>query len=320
MRRTTLSALSLLVCVGASQAHAHGMRTAYLELNQQASGIILAKWKVSVPDDTVAPQFPSDCTTQTDGVAGSPNLRSFVLHCPRDLAGEPLAVRGLGPVLTEAVVRVVRPDGEVLSQVLTPALPSWLVPGQQSWRAVSLQYTALGIRHILNGADHLLFLLALVLYVRRPRAVFITETAFTLSHSVSFSATALGLIHLSARAAEACIAMSLILAALQASEPSRNNADSRGALLALVFGLVHGLGFASGLSEIGLPDHAVAAALVSFGLGVELGQVAFLLLVMCLLAAAARLVPLQRLALGGSYLVGVTGSFWFFQRLWLCFS
>jgi hypothetical protein len=160
----------------------------------------------------------------------------------------------------------------------------------------------------------------LVLYVRRPRAVLITETAFTLSHSISFSATALGLIHCSARAAEACIALSLILVALDASEPSQDDADSRGPLLALVFGLVHGLGFAGGLSEIGLPDHAVAAALVSFGLGVEIGQVAFLVAVMFLLAAAARLVPLPRIAFAGSYVVGVTGSFWLVQRLWLCFG
>lgn len=320
MRGATLSALGLLLCACAAPAHAHGMRTAYLELTEHEAGVVLATWKVTVPDDAVAPQFPSECTVQADAAAGSTNIRSYVLHCPGGLAGHALAVRGLGPVLSEAVVRVLRPDGQVLSRVLTSTTESWLVPGQQSWLAVARQYTALGVWHILTGADHLLFLLALVLYVRRPAAVFLTETAFTVSHSVSFSATALGLIHCSARAAEACIALSLILVALDAADRPHDDAEWRGPAIALVFGLVHGLGFAGGLSEIGLPDHAVATALVGFGLGVEIGQVAFLVAVMLLLAAAARVVPRQRIALAGSYVVGVTGSFWLFQRLWLCFG
>ena len=320
MRHTTLSALGLLLCACASPAHAHGMRTSYLELTEQGAGIVLATWKVTVPDGTVGPQFPDDCTVQGDGAAEEPNVRSYVLHCPHGLAGQVLAVHGLGPVLNEAVVRVVRPDGQVLSRVLMPAAASWAVPGEQSWPAVARQYSALGVWHILTGADHLLFLLALVLYVRRPRAVFLTETAFTLSHSVSFSATALGLIHCSARAAEACIALSLILVALDAADAPADDATWRGPAIALVFGLVHGLGFAGGLSEIGLPDQAVATALVGFGLGVEIGQVAFLVAVMVLFAAATRAVSQRRLALAGSYVVGVTGAFWLVQRLWLCFT
>lgn len=319
MRRNLLLGLLAGICT-ASVTHAHGMRTAYLELSEQTSGVVLATWKVSVPDDGAAPAFPRDCTVQADAVPSSPNVRSYVVECPHGLSGETLAVTGLGPVLNEAVVRVLRPNGQVLSQVLTAASPSWRVPGQQSWLTVARQYTALGIWHILTGADHLLFLLALVLYVRRPRAVFLTETAFTLSHSLSFSATALGLIHCSARAAEACIALSLILVAFDAAEQRPVTEWWKGPAVALVFGLVHGLGFAGGLSEIGLPDQAVAAALVSFGVGVEIGQVAFLVAVMLTLAGAARLVPMARLALAGSYAVGVTGFFWLFQRVWLCFS
>ncbi len=318
MRRAALSALLLLACAGT--AHAHGMRTAYLELTEHGAGVVLVMWKVSVPDDSVAPQFPHECTVRPNGGADSPNARSYIVQCPHGLTGQELAVRGLGPVLTEAVVRLIRSDGQVLSRVLTPTAASWLVPGQQSWPAVARQYTVLGIWHILTGADHLLFLLALVLYVRRPRAVFLTETAFTLSHSISFSATALGLIHCSARAAEACIALSLILVALDAGDGGDGEARWRGPAIAFVFGLVHGLGFAGGLADIGLPDHAVAAALVSFGLGVEIGQVAFLVAVMFLLAAAVRVVALPRIALAGSYVVGVTGSYWLFQRLWLCFN
>jgi hydrogenase/urease accessory protein HupE len=237
------------------------------------------------------------------------------------VGGRRIAVEGLGPVLTEAVVRVLRPDGSVLSHVLTAGAPAWVMPAVQSWVGVAVDYVRLGVEHILTGADHLLFLLALVLYVRRPRDVLITETAFTLSHSVSFSATALGWIHVYAPAAEACIALSLVLVALDVGDPeAERQAAWRGPAIALVFGLVHGLGFAGALSEVGLPDHAVASALIGFGLGVEMGQVAFLVLTILTLAALARVAPRTGLALAGSYLVGMTGTYWLFQRLWVCFA
>src|SRR5205809_535397 len=121
------------------------------------------------------------------------------------------------------------------------------------WTAVAVDYVRLGIAHILHGADHLLFLLALVLYVRRPRAVLVTETAFTLSHSLSFSAVALGWVHVFAPTAEACIALSLVLVALDVGRAhAERDAARQGAAIALVFGLVHGLGFAGALSEVGL--------------------------------------------------------------------
>jgi hypothetical protein len=163
--------------------------------------------------------------------------------------------------------------------------------------------------------------LAMVLYVRRPRDVFLTETAFTCSHTVSFSAVALGWIHAYAPAAEACIALSLILVALDVGDPhAERRAAWQGPAIALLFGLVHGLGFAGALSEVGLPDHAVATALVGFGLGVETGQVAFILVVMLGLAALARTTLVPRVVLAGSYLVGITGSYWLWQRLWVCFA
>src|SRR5262249_26143518 len=186
----------------------------------------------------------------------------------------------------------------------------WTLPSETSAIGVGLEYVRLGIEHILEGLDHLLFLLALVLFVRRPRTVLVTETCFTVSHSVTFSATALGWIHVSAPAAEAAIALSLILVALDVGTGAPlEDAAWEGPLIGLVFGLVHGLGFAGALGAVGLPDHAVASALVGFGLGVEIGQIVFLVVVLLALSALAHTRPrlLPRVALAGSYLVGVTG-------------
>ncbi|MBI5503497.1 MAG: HupE/UreJ family protein [Deltaproteobacteria bacterium] len=309
------------------------MRAASLEIVDSGGGAALVTWKTTIPDPTVRPVFAPSCTVvnppQGQSAAGDDRAsfesaplpatheRAFALHCAGGLMGPWLAVEGLGPVLTEAIVRVARPNGSVLSRVLTPSEPRWELPSANAQLDVARQYLSLGVRHILGGADHLLFLLALVLYVRRLRDVLWTETAFTLSHSISFSATALGWIHVSAAAAEACIALSLVLVALEigASAQPDSRARGQGPAIALVFGLVHGLGFAGALGEIGIPDREVAAALVAFGVGVEVGQLAFLLVVFPVVAIASRFGQFPRLAVAGNYAVGVTGCCWLFQRL-----
>src|SRR5262249_60785698 len=109
------------------------------------------------------------------------NVRAFSLRCDGGLGGRRVTVEGLGPVLTEAVVRVLRADGTVASRVLTAATPGWMIPTAQSWAEVGMEYVRLGIAHIATGADHLPFLLALALYGRRPRAIAPTATASTAS-------------------------------------------------------------------------------------------------------------------------------------------
>jgi hydrogenase/urease accessory protein HupE len=320
MRAPALLLLALLATP--SQVHAHGMRTAYLELREGSDGAVLGTWRTTVPASRVVPRLGDDCTAIGEGGRGvDAGAHAFTLRCEGGIGGRRVVVEGLGPVVTEAVVRVLRVDGTVLSHVVTADAPAWVVPAAQSWLGVGADYVRLGVEHILTGADHLLFLLALVLYVRRPRDVFVTESAFTVSHSISYSATALGWVHVHAPAAEACIALSLVLVALDVGDPeAERSASWQGPLIALVFGFVHGLGFAGALSEVGLPDHAVASALVGFGLGVEIGQVAFLLAVLLGVAVLSRRFPQKAVALAGSYLVGITGTYWLLQRLWVCFA
>src|SRR5262249_20940 len=263
-----LAALLLLPAL----AHAHGMRTAYLEVTEGARGSVVATWKTTVPAPGLAPDLGAGCAVSNPAGGGTAAFR-----CDGPLDGRRVAIAGLGPVITQPVV-------PLLPTAAAPPAPAWGVPSGQPWTAVGIDYVRLGIAHILTGADHLLFLLALVLYVRRPRAVLVTESAFTLSHSVSYSAVALGWIHVFAPAAEACIALSLVLVALDVGNPrAERHAAWQGPAIALVFGLVHGLGFAGGLSGVGLPGRAVARALVGFWLGGESGHVRVL---------AALLLPL----------------------------
>jgi hypothetical protein len=168
--------------------------------------------------------------------------------------------------------------------------------------------------HIATGADHLLFLVLLVLLLRRVRPVLLAETAFTLSHSISFAATSLGWIRVAAAPAEACIALSLVLLALDVREEPQRDA-LRGAAAAFVFGIVHGLGFAGGLREMGLPDAHAGLALVGFGAGVEIGQVAFLAVILGLAALLGRLRAFPRLVSGGAVAIGSVATAWLIERI-----
>jgi hydrogenase/urease accessory protein HupE len=181
--------------------------------------------------------------------------------------------------------------------------------------SVARRYVALGVEHIAIGVDHLLFLLALVLCLRRFAPVMLAETAFTLSHTLSFSASALGWIRVSSTAAEACIAASLVLIALDVTRPQRD-AQWKVACLAFAFGLVHGLGFAGALAEVGLPSSEVPAGLIGFAGGVELGQIIFLVIAVAALRLLERVPRIAPVAIqAGACTVGGTGCFWLLERI-----
>ena len=320
-----LAALALVLLV-ASPARAHGMRSVYVEIVEQSPGHARVTMRAQVPVSGARIATNAPCTLQASGEEVGATVETLL--CPSGVAGAMIRVEGLGPIVSEAVVWVALADGTSTSHLLTQNAPSWSLPRDDSWVSVARDYVSLGVHHILGGADHLLFLVGLVLCLRRVRAVLVAEAAFTVSHSITYSASALGWVHVSSGAAEACIALSLVLVALEACRrwSSRGEGASelgtssvRGAaVLAFVFGLVHGLGFAGGLSEIGLPARAIPAALAGFAMGVEIGQVAFLVAVLALFAAARRARAHRFISVAdvvGAYAVGVIGCFWLFERL-----
>jgi hypothetical protein len=283
-------------------AAAHGMTSAYLDVTEVEGGRAVVR--LTAPAAGLAVPTPEGCREEDASIM-----------CDGGLEGRTIAVAGLGPVVSEVVLSVTFRDGTTASRVLTASDPKWTIPRASRRALLLVDYGRLGLLHILSGIDHLLFLAALALSVRRVRAVLLAETAFTASHSLTFAASALGWIHVSPVAAEACIALSLILMAQDAAGAVKTGmlvSTRRASALAFVFGLVHGLGFAGGLAEIGLPDRAVALALAGFAGGVELGQIAFLALFLGVLALLAR-AP-ARLPLVLTYATGGAGAFLFLQR------
>jgi hypothetical protein len=323
-------AIALLGLFSGGSAWAHGMRTAYVEIIEHSRGNALVRFRSTVVGSAKL-EFPPECQASLAGESdkgkaqGTANPlvqggETFVLQCPGSLEGRTIGVRGLGEEISEAVVWIEPWGGEVSTFLMTPAKPSLEIPKRITAGQTLAQYIPLGIEHILTGPDHLLFLLLLVLVLRRPSSVLLAETAFTISHGLSFSAAALGLVHVSKEATEACIALSLLYLALDVERRDRPAPTAKAmAILALGFGLVHGLGFAGGMTELGLPKQYVGFALLGFGLGVEVGQVAFLLVALGLVYLLRRSRFSFQGTLALTYLSGGLAAYWFLLRVRDCF-
>ena len=181
-------------------------------------------------------------------------------------------------------------------------------------------YTGLGIGHILTGVDHLLFVLALVLIVRGRRRLLLTITAFTIAHSITLALATLGVVRIAGPPVEATIALSIVFVAseiLRLRQGREGIAVRKPWVIAFAFGLLHGLGFAGALAEVGLPQNSIPLALLFFNVGVEIGQLIFIAVVLAFAAIARRVLRNHdewTVALP-AYLIGSVASFWVFERI-----
>jgi hypothetical protein len=286
--RALFALVVLAVLAWPASARAHGQRIAYVDVDAITAETAAIHLRLSVPEPSLRITLEG-CDVDLVGGTTRALERSYSATCPGALDGRAITVAGLGPVVDEAVISIRRLDGHTTTRLARPDAPSVTVTeGTSAW-GQAVRFVRLGVVHIAGGADHLLLLALLVLALRRVRSVLVAETAFTVSHTLSFAATALGLVRVPAAPAEACIALSLVLLALDVPRADAPPMSARtGAMTALAFGFVHGLGFAGGLREVGVPEDAAAIAIVGFGAGVELGQLAFLALALGVVAFASR--------------------------------
>lgn len=305
-------------------ALAHGTRSATVVVVEPAPGRAVVRVRTADAGDSVSAAFDPPCRDEPSLVAGAtepaatgtggPSTAVRGYACDGPIAGRALVVTGLGPIVSEAIVSVTFAGGRTASAVVRADEPRAALPAEASFSEVARDYVRLGVAHILVGADHLIFLALLVLALRDTRKVLLAETAFTVSHSLSFSATALGLVRVSSAAAEACIAVSLVLLALDVGRREKRPSAREGALMALLFGVVHGLGFAGGLRELGVPEAQVGAALLGFAGGVEIGQLAFLAVCLLVVRRASRHRSFERWESRAAVLAGGLALYWFCDR------
>lgn len=323
----------LLGLLFSTPAGAHALQPGFLDL-QTLDG---THWRVvwRVPDLAgsampLALSLPEGCDARTppplhfDGVA---HVAIWPVTCPKGIAGGAIRIDGLEATSTDVLVRFELSPGHSGTLRLTPGETGANLPILPTRLGVLTSYTRMGIDHILSGTDHLLFVFTLMLLVPDRRRLIGAITAFTAAHSVSLALAALGVIQVPPPPVEAVIALSIMFLAAELAAPAEQTASlvvNRPWIAAFAFGLLHGLGFAGALLEIGLPQGEVPLALFSFNFGVEIGQLLFIAAVLGLGLALRRLWPGLSAMLTGrdrqgrralAYAIGTTAAFWFLARL-----
>jgi hydrogenase/urease accessory protein HupE len=242
------------------------------------------------------------------------------LLCSAPLDGAAIGLSGMESGFTDALVRIAPLGRPVQAERLTPGRPTVIAARPDAPGSVGWTYLGIGVEHILSGYDHLLFVVALVLLLGRLGPVVKAATAFTVAHSVTLAGTTLGLFGLPQPPVEALIALSIVFLAVEIvkRDPANPRLSERAPwLVAFLFGLLHGFGFAGALREIGLPEGDVPLALLTFNLGVEAGQLLIVVAVLGITAALRRvaLPALRPATLTATYVIGTVASFWFIERL-----
>lgn len=335
VRRMRRLAFALLwLAPAAEPVQAHLLAPALLEVRELPGAEMSVRWRAPSIGATAAlrPVFPVPCEVvgipRTTVDAGGARESQWRLHCTDSgFAGRAIAVAGLAGSGVEVIVRAVFGSGAEAQTLLDAAHPAWTVAPAASAGATFRSYLWLGADHLWSGPDHLLFLLGVLLLVRTPRRLLATVSAFTLGHSLTLSLAALRLIEIRQALAEVMIAATLLaLACTLARLPRDSLMARRPWLMAFFFGLVHGLGFAGALAEVGLPPAQIPRALLGFNLGIEAGQLALVAAALALVwqwrrQTSLRSLPTPRwLKKTPAYVIGSLAGFWFLQRSLLAFG
>ena len=328
--RVTWLALSILVT--SSLASAHEARPAYLELKETAPGQYSVLWRTPVLAGMrlpVALALPDDVKKLSEpnvqDLADSVVERRSIDAGANGLAGKRIEFPGLQLTIADVLVRVEMLDGRKWTTIVHPSQPWVEIAASQSWAGVVGTYILQGIRHILFGADHMLFVLGLLLIVKDRWMLLKTVTAFTVAHSITLAIATLGYAEVPVVPLNAAIALSILFLGpeiVRSWQGETSFTIRHPWVVAFAFGLLHGFGFASALASAGLPKHELPLALVSFNIGVELGQLGFIALVLALERSFRILEirwPRWVEALPG-YTVGSLGAFWTIQRVAILFG
>ncbi|MCE8537877.1 HupE/UreJ family protein [Ruegeria pomeroyi] len=329
--------LLLSFCLGVllpSRVPAHALEPAFLELTPFGAGEWRVTWRKPqvqgqpMDIDAVLPEGCSPRRGSQPDFDGRAFLEGWVAHCADGIGGGEIRIEGLERSRTDVLVRyATSPEAAPQAMRLTAATPAFIVPENSGMLGVAAGYFMLGVDHILKGVDHLLFVLMLLFLIRDWRPLLAAVTSFTVAHSISLAAASLGWIVVPSPPVEAIVALSI---AFLAAEQLHHRRDLPGLTLrypwtvAFAFGLLHGLGFARALLDVGLPERDVPLALLAFNLGVEAGQVLFIAVAVAMGHAIARLYPVfaTHMTRAGSfglrsvaYAVGALASYWVIERV-----
>lgn len=323
--RFTYSILFLLILNFATSLNAHEIRPALLEITERSAGLYDVTWKVPTRGGRVLaispilPESFSPVGLPSNNMIPGALIEQATYKSEEPLAGEKIVIEGLSAVQIDVLLQIELLDGSNYSAIIRPTGPTYQIPLIETKSEVAYSYWRMGFNHILDGIDHLLFLLALVFFIPRFRNLLWAVTAFTVAHSITLALATLGVLYVPSAPTEAVISLSIVFLAVEIVR--KHNGDKTLTerypwIVAFIFGLFHGLGFAGALSEVGLPQHEIPLALFTFNVGVESGQVLFIAIVAIIFAVLRkvniaypkwswRVVP---------YTIGGIAAFWTIQR------
>lgn len=307
-----LKLILVLMTLLPNSVTADDFRPLYVELRE----IDAARYTVRIKRPPRVPvtnhpvvEFPEFCSKQPG--------RENTWICSQDLAGATMAIRyPRFRVVNAAVIKLLFYSGENHTITLSSGKLEWRVPKREEIATVAVQYSWLGMEHIWIGFDHLLFVLCLIWIAGSWRRILVTITGFTLAHSVTLALAALQVVVLPVPPIEAAIALSVLFLATEMTRGRTNNITwNYPVAVSSSFGLLHGLGFAAVLSEIGLPQTELMTGLVFFNVGVEIGQVLFALVVIAALRFLHQwswFIAKGQAVIG--YFAGSVAAYWFIER------
>lgn len=309
---------------GAFELHAHEIRPAYLEVKETTTGSYNVLWKIPMLNGmipTIEPLFDnadSLLIVSEQGLVES-YIKRYSLLSGSSLSGSTIRFNGLEQTLIDVLIYVEYLDGTHYSLLAQPSEPYITIPIEPSLWSVISTYTKIGVEHILLGIDHLLFVLCLILIIPSIKALIQTITAFTIAHSLTLVGSTLGYISLPGPPVEAIIALSIVFLAreyLLSLKGIKSIAAERPWIVAFIFGLLHGFGFAGALSEVGLPQKEIGSALLFFNVGVEIGQVIFVIIIALMIKVIAKNINLLKwVKRTMAYGIGGVSVFWLIERI-----
>jgi hydrogenase/urease accessory protein HupE len=318
-------AVAISILALASTAAAHEIRPAYLQIDQTGQSRFSVLWRTPLLSGMRLPvvlQFSDrvkDVTEPTDRQLPDSVVERRIVEAAGGLPGERVTFVGLQATITDVLVRVKLEDGSVSTTLVRPSQPWVDIQARQSSLQVLKVFVVSGIEHILFGFDHLLFVAALMLIVRRWGMLLKTVTAFTVAHSITLTCATLGWVNLPSGPVEVMIAFSIVLVGAEIVRMERGGtslAIEWPWIVAFFFGLLHGFGFAGALADFGLPRGDIPLALFSFNVGVELGQLMFIGVLLLVVNLIRRVFEFPRPAIiAAAYAIGIVAAFWTIERV-----
>lgn len=307
-----------------STALAHPLAPSLIRIEEYAPGKANITWKTPkrrVPGSKLEPVLPDHCKPLSHVEVreqGAARIYTWRIDCgQRGFSNASIGADGIAESRTDVIVHLELLDGRTYRSILTQAAPRWSVPEAQNNWDVFTSYARLGFEHIISGFDHLSFVLGLMLLVSLRR-LFWVVTAFTIGHSITLALSALNVVHVQQRPVEILIALSIGVLAweiVRFAKAERTSFAALPVMMAATFGLLHGLGFAGALRELGLPQGAIPLSLFSFNAGIEVGQLAFIALALFPVALASSSESWSRpFRIASAYVIGSLAFYWVLER------